>query len=413
MLTQLDLNGQKNNEVSSISIGDKILFYSDILEESREIFIHQPKGFWGMDNEMTNLPIVIVLDGESQFLNTVATIDFLSSAPYGNDFIPRSIVIGIPNTNRVRDLTPIKGIIANDSSTLEITGGGKLFLDFITKELIPYIDANYSTSNHRTIIGHSLGGLITFEALLRKREFFENYISIDPAFGFSEESFLKEVIDTLNNSNLSKENVFFSAANSRPTFVKKVDLLKDNSDVMKLIDIPNQRFLTEVDSNQWQVNLTSKYYADENHFSVSQRSTYDAMRFFYEYYTFPEIMDFYHPKYKNETDLIERIKDHYEMISTKMGYKVFPMESYLNSYALGMAQSGRQDLAIELFEYNIKLHPTNPVVYNNFASYYRSIGNKIRALELYKQSILLNADEWVMKTIETLEQEMTEHNKRR
>lgn len=400
---QCNLLAQGNEVSSKISIGEIIEIESSVLKENRQIYIHKPEGFWGMDENKTKLPVIYVLDAESQFLHTVATIDFLSAAPLGNDRIPRSIVVGIPNTNRDRDLTPIKGVIANDSSTLETTGGGEDFLKFITEELIPYIDSTYSSSKHRTIIGHSLGGLLVFETLLRKRKSFDNYIAIDPAFGFANESYMQEVIDTLNTSILSNENLFFSAANTRPTFLKEEDLLTDNSDISRLTDIPNRKFLNLADSSKWKINLTAKYYSDENHFSIPQKATIDGLRKFYEYYSFPEITNYYHPRYKDKSDLVERIKNHYKMISAKMGYEVMPMEGYLNSFAFGIAPSGREDLAIALFEYNIEIHPENPVVYNNLAYFYMLKGNTTGALKCYKNSLKLKPDESIREIIESLE----------
>lgn len=399
----LNLFSQSPEKGKAISIGRTIELESEILNETRQVLIYQPKGFWGMDEAMRNLPVIFVLDAESQFNHTVATVDFLSSAPLGNDIIPRSIVVGIPNTNRDRDLTPVKGIIANDSSTLEITGGGKHFLSFITDELIPFIDTNYATSNHRTIIGHSLGGLITFEALLRKRAYFNNYISIDPALGFANGSYREEILDSLNKADFSSENLFFAAANTWPTFLKEEELLSDDSDLSKMIGVPNRVFLNAIKENQWTLNLASTYYSDENHFSIPHRSTYDGLKEFYHYYSFPEILDYYHPAYKNKSDLIDRIKDHYKMITAQMGYEVIPMEGYLNSFAFGIALSGRADLARALFEYNIELHPKNAVVYNNLGYYHRSKGNTQEALKVFKESFKIKPDKSILEIIETLE----------
>ncbi|MDA9774121.1 alpha/beta hydrolase-fold protein [Saprospiraceae bacterium] len=407
----VDVFGQDTVTDDRISVGEVIMIESAILGEMREVFIYQPQGFWGMDEQMNNLPVVYVLDGESQFLNTVSTIDFLSSAPNGNDLIPRSIIVGIPNIDRNKDLTPVKGILGNDSTTLTATGGGVNFLNFITEELIPFVDSSYATSSHRTIIGHSLGGLITFEALLRKRNYFDNYVAIDPALGFADQRYMAEIIDSLMQSDLSPEKLFFSCANTRPTFLSEEDLLKDDSDIMKMIDIPNRQFLNTIDPITWQIDLTAKYYPDENHFSVPLRSTYDAMRSFYKYYSFPEISDYYHPTYESRTDLLPRLKEHYNMITAKMGYEVIPMEGYLNSFAFGIGQSGREDLAIELFEYNIELRPQNPILYNNLGYYYMSINNRAKAIEIYKKSLTLKADEWLSDTVVRLQKELDEENK--
>ena len=401
LIAQLALCGQESND--QFAIGQKHTIYSDILGENRDIFVYYPPGFWGMDEQIENLPVVYVLDGESQFLNTVATIDLLSAAPNGNDRMPRSIVVGIPNTNRSRDLTPVK-IILEDGDFPDETGGGNAFLDFITSELIPYIDLQYSTCEHRTIIGHSFGGLITFEALLSKREYFNNYVSIDPALGLSGKSYYEELIDTLSHSNLMEENLFVSVANNMPTFLSLDNLLEDESTLAKLGAIPNRLFLNESDTSQWKINLTTKYYSDENHFSAPHQSTYDALRTFYHYYQLAEITNYYHPKYKDKTDLLALIEQHYQMISDKMGCPTTPMAGYINSYAFGIGQYDREDLAIDLFEYNIKKHPTNPVVYNNLGYYYRSTGETYKALEIYKQSVQIKEDENIKEIIKELEQ---------
>ena len=69
------------------------------------------------------------------------------------------IVVGIPNTNRGRDLTPTEVDIDffTGDSIQYVSGGGNIFLDFIEKELIPYIDETYPTTPYRTFVGHSFG----------------------------------------------------------------------------------------------------------------------------------------------------------------------------------------------------------------------------------------------------------------
>lgn len=396
------LSGQTQSSGVDISIGEKMELTSAILNETREIYVYEPEGFWGMDDRLTNLPLVIVLDGESQFRSTVAIVDYLSAASFGTDIMPRSIVVGIPNTNRLRDLSPIKGILANDSTTLEVTGGGQQFLRFITDELIPHIDSTYATSDHRTLVGHSLGGLLTFEALLRGRSYFDNYLVIDPGLGFADEAYMQEVIDSLSSADLSQETVFFAVANTSPTFLKTYSFSYDSSDLMSLLDIPNRRFLKAADTSSWMINLHTAKYDDENHFSVPLVATQDAFKAIYDYYSFPMIMDYYHPRYADRTDLVPRLVDHYSMISDKMGHQVVPMMSYINSFAFGIAESGRTDLAEELFHFNIKMHPDDPIACSNLAYYYKSQGQVEAALDYYHRSLKLRDQEWVRDAIKEL-----------
>ncbi|MEG8989158.1 alpha/beta hydrolase-fold protein [Ignavibacteria bacterium 4148-Me] len=86
------------------------------------------------------------------------------------------IIVGIgypdsynPNSIRVRDL-----IVRAD-----------FFLDFIIKELIPYIDKNYRTNSERTLWGSSFGGFfgmyVLFNYAEKTKGIFQNYIIASPA----------------------------------------------------------------------------------------------------------------------------------------------------------------------------------------------------------------------------------------
>lgn len=283
--SQLD-SEYKSNEPEAKSFTKEISIYSNALGENRTIFIHKPPAIYGMDAEVEKMPVILVLDAEGQFNHTATTADFMSAATQGNDLMPRSLVIGITNPNRDFDLTPIKGERHNDPSTIENTGGGPLFLEFITKELLPYIDSSYSTSNHRTIIGHSLGGLLVFEALLRKRDYFTNYLTIDPVLGFANGTYLEQVLDTLRSADLSTENLFFASANTRPTFMSYESLRTDTSTFVGQIDKPNFDFIHYEETKDWSINLSKNHYEDESHFALPLTATKDAFRFFYSYYPF-------------------------------------------------------------------------------------------------------------------------------
>ena len=383
------------------TIAEKHSIYSEILDENREIFIHVPKGFWGMDENTGNYPIAIVLDGESQFLHTVAAYDFLSSSPLGNDLVPRTIVVGIPNTNRNRDLTPTKGIIGKDTNSIAVTGGGQNFLKFITTELIPYLDKHFSISSHRTIIGHSLGGLIVFEALLNHSAYFDNYLAIDPGLGYDNESYLNVVLDSLRKCDLKEENLFIAKANTLPTFLDIKDVENDTSAVAE-ITRTNKKVQSISAKENWKINFLFRDFPDENHFSVPYPATYYGLKFFYQYYPFKEMMDYYHPSYKEKTDLVKRIKQHYQSISMKMGYEIKPMQSYINSWAYGFSHFKRDDLAIDLFDYNIELYPQNPAAYNAKAYFLLNNNKPEDAIKLFEKSLQIKKDESILEILEGL-----------
>ncbi len=146
---------------------------SKILNESRKLLVHLPKDY--KSNKNKNYPILFALDGTShdQDISNAASI-----LNYANVF-PEIIIIGIPNTNRNRDLTP--NYMMKDNKPNEL-GSGDKFLLFLEKEAIPLIENKYRTSGYRMISGNSRGGLFTMYALIEKPNIFHAYFSYSPAF---------------------------------------------------------------------------------------------------------------------------------------------------------------------------------------------------------------------------------------
>ncbi|MFZ1558618.1 MAG: alpha/beta hydrolase-fold protein, partial [Saprospiraceae bacterium] len=86
----------------NIVIGKIDSIQSNILGENRKIWVHVPDGG---ANSKESFPVVYVLDGDGHFSSVVGMIQQLSTIN-GNTMCPKMIVVGIPNTDRTRDLTP-------------------------------------------------------------------------------------------------------------------------------------------------------------------------------------------------------------------------------------------------------------------------------------------------------------------
>ena len=86
-------------QAEDIVIGKIKRIQSKVLNEERALFIYTPTGY---DKLQEKLPVLYVLDGEGNFFFSSAIVNFL----YRTQSIPRMIVVGIPNTNRMRDFTP-------------------------------------------------------------------------------------------------------------------------------------------------------------------------------------------------------------------------------------------------------------------------------------------------------------------
>lgn len=131
-------------------------------------------------------PVVYLMDSQWDF----PLMKSLYGQHYYDGFIPELIIVGVtwgganpnPDSLRARDYTP-----ANDGR-LKQSGGADNFLSFMKKELFPFIETNYKADpGHRTLMGCSLGGLITLYALFTQPDLFTGYAAASPAIGWGRE----------------------------------------------------------------------------------------------------------------------------------------------------------------------------------------------------------------------------------
>lgn len=171
---------------------------SDILDEKRKILIHYPRNY---DADLT-YPVLYVLDGSSQDFRMAGIAEILNVA----ETVPEMIIVGIPNTDRNRDLTPHYIYQETDGDQL---GEGAKFLSFLTNEVVPYVDANYPTNGYKMLAGHSRGGLFSFYAYLENAGRFDAYFCFSPAFWRDDAIIIDKSRSTFQNSQ-KKAFVFMS-----------------------------------------------------------------------------------------------------------------------------------------------------------------------------------------------------------
>lgn len=160
----------------SIPKYDSLTIGSHALGESRRINVHVPREY--NLSGATRFPVLYMPDGgiDEDFPHVVNTVDSLIALGQ----IRPVIVVGVPNTERRRDLTG-PTTVHSDSAIATHVGGSAEFRDFFRAELIPEIDRRYRTTGERSIIGESLAGLFIVETFLREPNLFDHYIAFDPS----------------------------------------------------------------------------------------------------------------------------------------------------------------------------------------------------------------------------------------
>ncbi|HET8573487.1 MAG TPA: alpha/beta hydrolase-fold protein [Edaphocola sp.] len=188
-----------------LCIGKTILLPSKILEETRTINISLPEGYDSSDT--LSYPVVYVLDGgiDEDFLHILGLVRYNATA-WVNRF-PKSIVVGIQNSNRQRDFTfAVPNLdflrkVGYSEKDVTAYGGSAHFISFIEKELQPFIRSAYKTDGHKTIIGESLAGLLATEILLKQPALFNTYIIVSPSLWWGDEVLLRQA-DSLLAANV-------------------------------------------------------------------------------------------------------------------------------------------------------------------------------------------------------------------
>src|SRR3954462_8314230 len=160
----------------SVPPHDTISVSSRALGELRHINVYVPKAY--STSTDTRYPVLYMPDGgiEEDFPHVVNTVDSLIALGE----IRPVIVVGVPNTERRRDLTgPTR--VHSDSAVAPHVGGSAAFRAFFRDELIPEINRRYRTTPERSIVGESLAGLFIVETFLREPTTFDHYVAFDPS----------------------------------------------------------------------------------------------------------------------------------------------------------------------------------------------------------------------------------------
>lgn len=212
---------KENSKPFVLGVVDEI--WSKELSEKRVLNIYLPEGYDA--NDTITYPVVYLLDGsvDEDFIHVVGLYQF-NSFPWVNR-VPKSIIVGIANTDRQRDFT-YATTIPEDKKKFPTTGGSGKFIRFIEKELQPYIQQQYRTNGMRTIIGESLGGLLATEILLKKPQLFDKYIIISPSLWWDDGSLLLYSLDNMKNGVLRNTNVYIGVGKEGLGLSKKPHVME-------------------------------------------------------------------------------------------------------------------------------------------------------------------------------------------
>jgi len=396
LISITQIQAQINNSVKKDSI------FSNTFNEYKKIWIQLPKNY--NPNSSEKYPVIYILDG-GVMLNTLETV----YNNYWGHYLPHMILVGISNhTNRTRDLTTSQIKMRRGAEFDQETGGADKFTEYITKELIPYVDKTYPTTSYRTLIGHSYAGLFTVNMLINHTKFFKNYIAIDPSLDWDNQKLLKQAKEKLTSENFKGKSLFVSMAAEQLHMMDEsvtINNLMENTSEFTLFPRSIMEFSNFAEAHKENdLNFTWKIYPEDLHGTVPLPSIRDGLIFLFKWFQFKNP-----PKYNNpETtvaELTELLIDQAKIYSENFGYAVPPMvEELFNGYGYMNLQMGAPEKAKLFFEMGVKYYPKNSNSYDSMADYYLSQNNTQNAINYVSIAYVISGNDIYKRKLEKLQQ---------
>ncbi len=201
-------------------------FYIPQLQRTRRVWVYLPKSY---ASSSVNYPVLYMNDGQNLFNEQTAAfgewgvdecLDTLQKN-IGKD----CIVIGIDNGGNKR-MTEYNPYDNNQFGK----GEGKQYVDFIVKNLKPFIDSKFRTKKsaaYTFIAGSSMGALISLYAVIQYPDVFGGAGIFSPAFWIVPQLFIDVEKFTTTESAASPAFYFYAGGYESATMVSDMNKMAD------------------------------------------------------------------------------------------------------------------------------------------------------------------------------------------
>lgn len=259
------------------------------------------------------------------------------------------IVVGIISEDRNKDFLPVNKFKENSEELTGQQGSADKFLNFLSSELVPFVDTKYKTLPKRIAIGHSNGGTFITHSFLEKPDLFDAYIAIDP-------SFVKMQFDkrfhNFNPNQINSDKFYYMCSSD----YKGDEWIKGRDIVM-----------SNFKSAQYQKAITFKsqdFSATDTHWSVVQNGILNGIK---EYFNF---------QFFNSDNLLK----YYSNLNKQK--LIDPQNT--NQLAYYFFYDGKPNDALKILLWANTLFPDDLNLFDSIGEMYQNLDNKSEALKYYQ-----------------------------
>ncbi len=383
---------QDNIEGTDNMAGKNYLINSEILGEEREIQVFLPASYESSDTEY---PVLYILDGQRLYLYGVSLLKSFTHF----EQTPEFIVVGI--TNKYPDRFG------------HFNGPANSFQEFLTKDVINFVEDNFKTNDERLLFGWEFGGGFVIQTMMDNPALFDAHIAASPyplsdANMTSSVARMKGLDDMLKRD--TKSYLYFAVSENESVVGQGTDYL---GDLLEIGNPPN-------------IDWTYNKLRGEEHRSTPYATMYHGVKNYYHFYPalqFTTLEDF-----KSKGGLMNMYSYNlqrarlYGFSSELSGWTMFSTtraairandydqfhllvtefskHSFLGQIRLSRAspiaefylKHQKFDQAIEIFNYLSELHPESEIPLTGLGDVYTAQKDERKAAKYYKKAEALKMD---------------------
>lgn len=183
-------------DAQQVAKTERIKIQSSSLNQDRELLVYTPLNYDKRIHEYFN--VIYVFDSQNRefFDYTSSIIKFLTNGT------ANYIVVGVTSTPQIEedyarnnDFLPVLKTEASIERYGKYSGNVLNFMDYVSDEVVPYINENYRTLDRSIAIGHSLSASFILHSMIRKPHLFDNYIAISPNMAYEDDMIANGLIN--------------------------------------------------------------------------------------------------------------------------------------------------------------------------------------------------------------------------
>ncbi len=364
LLPPLPTPGASQADGDPITMGTYRILPSRIMDEDRILQVHLPEGYETAD---IAYPVVYLLYSdriEEYFAQLVNDLSLLTI-----DRMPPVILVGVPNTQRYRDLLPWS---RPGRPPGEGEGHADRFLRFVREELIPFVDAEYRTEPYRILVGPQTASVFGVYTLLEAPGTFQAFILNDPC-----------QLDGPERSLCRELTAFATSPQARETFLA----VSDDGDSQRLREL-REGLSAAAPGFRWRIGVDPAW-----PFFLAPVQAREGLLDLFADYTFPA---------PDGARSLAEIRAHYDALSARLGFTVEAPDLILSRAADGMVERQEYPAALEVLKHLVEIHPSSLNGPWRLANLHRLTGDTATAIRYYEECLrrdpnMTPAREWLRR----------------